>query len=225
MKYEIKGDSFPVLICTLNTGETMISESGAMSWMSPGINMDTSTGGGLLKGIGRALSGESIFLNYFTANSDNQQIAFCSSFAGSIIPYEISPGKELIAQKRAFISGTPGVDINIHFQKKFSAGFFGGEGFILQRFSGNGIVFLEIDGSIMEYDLAPGQSLLIDQGNLAAMEQSVSFDIETIKGLKNVFFGGEGMFIGRLTGPGKVWLQTMPVSKLANMILSHMPSK
>ncbi|MDR2938711.1 MAG: TIGR00266 family protein [Clostridiales bacterium] len=224
MQYEIIGGNFPVVVCTLSSGETVISEKGGMSWMSRGIDMKTSTGGGIMKGLARTFSGESMFLNYYTANSAGQKIAFGSSYAGRVLDIRIEPGKDIIAQKSSMLVMEENVDIKTHFRKKIGAGFFGGEGFILQRFSGNGMAFLEIDGEIQEYNLSSGEELVIDQGYLAAMESTVSFDIERVKGLKNIMFGGEGLFVGLLKGPGKVWLQTMPISNLANAIISKIPS-
>ncbi len=224
MQYEIKGGNFPVAICTLSKGETIVSEKGGMSWMSKDIEMETSTGGGLLKGLTRSFSGESMFLNYYTSKSDNQKIAFGSSYAGRIMDIKIEPGKEIIAQKSAMLAMEKGVDINMHFRKRLGAGFFGGEGFILQRFSGNGMAFLEIDGEIIEYNLSSGEEMIIDQGYLAAMDATVDFDIEKVKGLKNIMFGGEGLFVGIVRGPGKIWLQTMPISNLANAIISRIPT-
>ena len=224
MKYEIKGGSFPVVVCQLDAGETMITEGGAMSWMTPNMHMETTSNGGVGKMLGRAFSGESLFLNRYTSVGGNGMIAFASSFPGSIRPYIIGPGQEIIAQKSAFLAATAGVDLSIYFQKRLGAGFFGGEGFIMQRLSGNGLVFLEFDGYIKEYELQPGQQLVIDTGYLAAMTGSCQIDIQTVPGLKNMFFGGEGFFNTVITGPGKVWLQSMPASKLAGSLLPFMPS-
>ncbi len=224
MKYEIKGGAFPVVICYLDKGEQMITESGSMVWQTPNFKMDTK-GGGLGKMFSKAISGESIFQNVYTAGSDNAMIAFGSSFPGSIVPVEIGAGKEFIVQKRAFLASTAGVELSIHFSKKLGAGFFGGEGFIMQRLSGNGIAFIEIDGELMEYDLAPGQQLIVDTGNVAGFETTVSMNIQQVQGLKNKFFGGEGFFNTLLTGPGKVWLQTMPISSVANTIHEFMPAQ
>ena len=221
MKYEIKGGQFPVVIFTMETGEQVFSEAGGMSWMSDAMKMETSTGGGILKGLGRTFAGESMFLNYYTATAPEQTIAFASSFPGRIMPVELDGTNEIIAQKRAFITATTGVNLEVAFTKKFAAGLFGGEGFILQRFSGNGIAFLEIDGDVIEYELKAGEKMKIDQTHLAAMDSSVVFDIERVKGFKNVVFGGEGLFLGTLTGPGRVWIQTMPFAKLAGSIIMN----
>ena len=214
MEYKIVGESFPMLLCRLNSGETMVTQRGGMSWRTHDIEMETSTTGGFLKGLKRSLAGTSFFLNHYTAKSDNQEIAFGLTFPGEISVFDVSGGKDIIAQKSAFIACTDKVDIDIFFNRKLGAGLFLSEGFILERFSGEGLAFIEIDGRAYEYDLAPGQKLVIDCGHLAAMEPTVTFDIEVVKGLKNIVFGGEGLFLGNLTGPGKVWLQTLPVTGL-----------
>ncbi|MCQ2353986.1 MAG: TIGR00266 family protein [Clostridia bacterium] len=222
MRYEIKGGSFPVVICQLEDGEQMITEKGAMSWMSPNLEMKTS-GGGIGKMFSKAFSGESMFQNIYTAHGSGM-IAFGSSFPGRILTLEIGPGKEMILQKSAFLASEIGVDLSIHFNKRLGAGFFGGEGFIMQKLSGNGIAFAEIDGDLVEYDLAPGQKIVVDTGAVAGFETSVSMEIQQVAGLKNKFFGGEGFFNTVLTGPGKVWLQTMPISSVAASIRSYIPS-
>ena len=214
MKYKIDGGQFPVLLCSLSIGDTMLSEAGGMSWMSANIEMKTSTGGGITKSIGRLFTGESLFINEYTARADNQLIAFASSYPGKILDIKIEPGRGIIAQKDAFLAMEPSVQLSTHFNRSIEAGFFGGEGFILQRFSGNGMAFMEVHGALMEYSLEPNQVIYIDQGHLAAMEESVAFELETVKGVKNVLFGGEGLFVGSLRGPGKVWIQTMPFRKL-----------
>ena len=225
MEYEISGGSFPTVICKLNQGETMKDESGAMAFMTSQIKMETSTGGGLLKGLGRALSGDTVFLNFFTAEADNQKIAFSACYPGKIIPIKLDGTNTIIGEKNAFLAAEDSVDIDIYFKKKIGVGLFGGEGFILQKFTGTGTLFLEIDGEVVEHDLAPGEKLLVNQGHIAAMEESVDFDIEMVKGVKNIVFGGEGLFFTRLTGPGKVWIQTMPISKLADAIIPYIPTK
>ena len=225
MKYDIKGTPFPVVTCRLEKGETMITEKGAMSWMTSQMKMETNTNGGFMKGLGRMFSGESFFLNFYTAEADDQFVTFSSSFPGRILDFKLEDGRTIIAQKGALLAMEKSVEMNIHFKKKVGAGFFGGEGFIMQKFSGNGHVFLEIDGDIVEYDLKAGEKLFIDQGYLAAMEETVSFDIATVKGAKNILFGGEGLFLGTLTGPGKVWIQTMPMAGLVNFILSRIPPR
>lgn len=223
MKYEIRGGVFPVVICNLENGERMITEKGAMSWMSPNMKMETS-GGGLGKMFSKAFSGESMFQNIYTAQGGPGMIAFGSCFPGKILPVQIGPGKELIVQKSAFLASEAGVELSIHFNKKLGAGFFGGEGFIMQRLSGSGIAFLEIDGELVEYELAPGQQMIIDTGNVAAFESTVSIDIQQVPGIKNKLLGGEGLFNTTLTGPGKIWLQTMPISSVAASIRPFIPT-
>jgi uncharacterized protein (TIGR00266 family) len=217
MQYEIKGQSLPVVICSLSPNEELVSESGAMGWMSDNIIMDTNMKGGLFAGLGRAMSGESIFLNTFKSTG-NGLIAFPSSFPGKIIPRQLAQGESIICQKGAFLAGTSSISLEIAFRKKLGAGFFGGEGFILQKITGPGLVFLEFDGHIEEYDLAPGQRLKVDTGNVAMFDSSVSYNIEMVKGVKNVLFGGEGLFLTNLTGPGKVSVQSMPIQNLAGQM-------
>lgn len=214
MRYEIKGDTLPVVICYLENGERMITERGSMSWMSPNMKMETTSNGGIGKAFGRMFSGEALFQNRYTATGGNGMIAFASSF----------PGQELIVQKSGFLASEEGVDLSIFFQKKFGAGFFGGEGFIMQRLSGNGIAFLEFDGHVVEYELRPGQQIVVDTGYLAAMDATCSMEIQTVPGLKNMVFGGEGVFNTVVTGPGHVWLQTMPISSVAGELLRYMPA-
>jgi uncharacterized protein (TIGR00266 family) len=223
MEYEIQGGAFPIVICTLQRGETMKNETGAMSFMTSEMKMETNTGGGLLKGLGRALSGDSIFLNFFTAQADNQKIGFSARTPGKIFPIRLDGTNTIIGQKNAFLAAEEGVDLDIYFRNKIGTGIFGGEGFVLQKFSGVGMAFIEIDGEVIERELAPGEQLLLDPGHLAAMDESVGFDIERVKGAKNILFG-EGLFFARLTGPGKVWIQTMPISKLAQAIIPFLPT-
>ena len=222
MQYEIRGGAFPVVVCRLQNGEKMITESGSMVWMSPNMEMATS-GGGIGKMFSRALSGEKLFQNIYTARGDGM-ITFGSSFPGKIMPMEIGPGREMILQKKSFLAAEAGVELSIHFNRKLGAGFFGGEGFIMQRLSGRGMAFAEIDGDLIEYDLMPGQQLVVDTGNVAGFEPTVSMDIQQVPGLKNMFFGGEGIFNTLLTGPGKVWLQTMPISSVAMAIRPFIPT-
>lgn len=223
MNYEIKGGNLPVVICSLDEGEMMITESGAMSWMSPNMKMETTGGGGLRKMFGRMMSGEKLFQNHYTAMGGRGMIAFASSFPGSIMPVEIGPGREIIAQKTAFLASEAGVELSIFFRKNLGSGFFGGEGFIMQKLSGMGTAFLEIDGSVVEYELKPGQQIVVDTGYVAAMDGSVRMDIQEVPGLKNMFFGGEGVFNTLLTGPGHIWLQTMPISGTAAAMAPYLP--
>ena len=213
MRYEIKGDTLPVVICYLENGERMITERGSMSWMSPNMKMETTSNGGIGKAFGRMFSGEALFQNRYTATGGN-----------GIVARQIAPGQELIVQKSGFLASEEGVDLSIFFQKKFGAGFFGGEGFIMQRLSGNGIAFLEFDGHVVEYELRPGQQIVVDTGYLAAMDATCSMEIQTVPGLKNMVFGGEGVFNTVVTGPGHVWLQTMPISSVAGELLRYMPT-
>jgi uncharacterized protein (TIGR00266 family) len=224
MQYKIVGETLPVVICQLEAGEQMITEGGAMSWMSPNMQMETTTNGGLGKAFGRMFAGEKIFQNIYTAQGGEGMIAFASSFPGSVVPFEIGPGKEMIFQKRAFLAGEMGVQLSVQFNKKIGAGLFGGEGFILQRVSGNGIAFAEFDGHVVTYELKPGQSIVVDTGNVAAYEPSVNMEIKSVPGVKNALFGGEGLFNTLLTGPGKVWIQTMPVSAVASVLRPYMPT-
>lgn len=224
MNYTIEGEPLPVVICNLEDNETMITERGAMSWMSPNMQMETTSNGGIGKMFGRAFSGESLFLNRYTARNGNGLIAFASSFPGAIRAFNITPGQEIVAQKSAFLASSSSVDLSIFFQKRIASGFFGGEGFIMQKLSGNGIAFLEFDGYIKEYELAPGQQIIVDTGYLAAMSASCSIDIQTVPGVKNILFGGEGLFNTVITGPGHIWLQSMPVPQLAGAIRPFIPT-
>ena len=223
MEYEIKGGAFPIVICTLQKGETMKNETGAMAFMTSDMKMETSTGGGLLKGLGRALAGDTLFLNFFTAQSDNEQIGFSACTPGKIMSIRLDGLNTIIGQKNAFLAAEDSVDVDIFFKKKLGAGLFGGEGFVLQKFSGNGMLFIEIDGEVIEKELQPGEKLLLDPGHIAAMDESIDFDIERVKGAKNILFG-EGLFFAKLTGPGKVWIQTMPISKLAAALIPFLPT-
>lgn len=222
MKYEIKGGAFPVVVCELENGEQMITEKGSMVWMSPNMQMDTA-GGGLGKMFSKAFSGESMFQNIYTAQGAGM-IAFGSSFPGRILPLEISPGREMIVQKSAFLASEAGIQLSMHFNKKMGAGFFGGEGFIMQRLSGSGMAFVEIDGELVEYQLGPGQQIVVDTGNVAGFEVGVQIDIQQVPGIKNKLLGGEGLFNTVLTGPGRIWLQTMPISSVAASIRPFIPS-
>lgn len=225
MKYEIKGEPMPVVICHLEAGESMVTEKGSMVWMSPNMEMKTDAGGGLGKAFGRMFSGESIFRNTYTAKGGPGMIAFASSFPGAIRAIELTLDKPIVCQKSAFLAAESGVDISVFFQKKVAAGFFGGEGFIMQKISGRGTAFIEIDGSAVEYELKAGQQIIVDTGNLAMMEDTCSIDIQTVKGVKNALFGGEGLFNTVVTGPGRVVLQTMPMSTFAGAIAATLPSK
>ena len=211
-----------MVTCTLSSGEQMITEKGSMVWMSANIEMETQ-GGGLGKMFSKAFSGESMFQNIYTARGEGM-ITFGSSFPGQIIPLQVSPGREMILQKSAFLASETGVTLSIFFNKKLGAGLFGGEGFIMQKISGQGIAFVEIDGELVEYDLKPGEALVVDTGNVAGFESTVSMDIRQVPGLKNKLLGGEGLFNTHLTGPGKVWLQTMPIVNVAMALKGFFPA-
>lgn len=224
MQYRIFGEPMPVVECDLQPGETMITEGGSMVWMTPNMEMKTSGGGSVGRAFGRMLSGEAIFQNLYTAQGGPGRIAFASSFPGSIRAIEITPEHPVICQKRSFLASEQGVQLSVHFQKKMGAGLFGGEGFIMQKLSGRGIAFVEIDGHGVEYQLQPGQSMIVDTGNLAMMDSTCTMDIRQVPGLKNVVFGGEGMFNTVVTGPGKIVLQTMPASAMAAALSAYIPS-
>ena len=225
MRYRIEGTPLPVVICELNAGEQMITERGSMSWMSPNMKMETTCNGGIGKVFGRMFSGEAMFQNRYTAMGGPGMIAFASSFPGTILAVEITPDRPLIVQKSAFLASTTGVELSVFFQKKLSAGFFGGEGFIMQKLTGHGVAFLEIDGYTVEYDLAPGERLIVDTGYLATMDASCSMDIQSVPGVKNMLFGGEGIFNTVIIGPGKIRLQTMPINSVASSIAPFVVSK
>ncbi len=218
MEYKVIGEPMPVVQCELKAGESMKTEKGSMVWMTPNMKMETNAGGSIGKAFGRMLAGESIFQNIYTAQDGPGMITFGSSFTGSIRAVELSPGKSIVCQQSAFLASETGVEISVFFQKKMGAGFFGGEGFIMQKLSGTGTVFLEIDGYAVEYELAAGQSMILDTGCLAMMDETCSLDIEQVKGVKNMLFGGEGLFNTRVTGPGKILLQTMTISGFAEML-------
>ena len=222
MQYELKGGAFPVVECRLQSGEQMITERGSMVWMSPNMSMETK-GGGLGKMFSKALTGESMFQNIYTAKGDGL-IAFGCSFPGRILPVEVGKGVDLIVQKRSFLAGETGVEISVTFNKKLGVGLFGGEGFIMQRLSGHGMAFIEIDGELIEYNLAPGQQIVVDTGNVAGFESTVTMDIRQVPGMTNKLLGGEGLFNTYLTGPGRVLLQTMPISTVASVVAGYIPS-
>ncbi len=225
MEYEILGGSFPVVQCTLKAGESMITQSGSMAWMDPSITMETSTNGGLKKVVGRLFSNEHLFQNIYTAQQDGAKIAFGTCVPGSIIAVEVKPGKSLICQKSAFLASYGNVELSTFFNKKIGVGIFGGEGFIMQKITGDGIVFIEIDGANQEFELAAGQQLILSTGYLVSIEETCQMDVQTVKGLKNIILGGEGIFNTVITGPGKVVAQTMPLPKLANSLVPFLPQQ
>lgn len=224
MQYKIIGSTVPAVEIALQRSESLYTQSGGMSWQSEGISMSTNARGGLLKGFGRMLSGESFFMATYTA-TQNAVIAFSSTVPGSILPVDLSQWGSLTIQKGAFLCAEESVSMEVTFTKKFSSGLFGGEGFILQKLSGRGMAFLEVDGDAVEKELAPGEVLKVDTGNVVAFDNSVKYEVETIKGLGNIFFGGEGLFLTKLTGPGRVVLQTLSFGDLAGRILALAPSK
>lgn len=226
MQYKIIGDTMPAVEVTFDTaGEAMYTQSGGMAWMTEGIAMDSNMRGGLGKSIGRMFSGESLFMATYKAERAGSMVAFASTVAGEVLPVDVGACGGMICQKGAFLCAEESVHLNVTFTKKFSAGLFGGEGFILQDISGTGMVFLEIDGNKVEKNLAPGEVIKVDTGNVVGFEKTVQYDIETVKGLKNIFMGGEGLFLTRLTGPGKVILQTQNFNEFAGRIIGMVPSR
>lgn len=224
MHYQIIGETVPAVECTLNAGESMFTQSGGMIWQTQGITMTTNARGGVGRSLGRIFTGESIFMANYTADVSGAVVAFGSTVPGSVIAVDISQG-ELIVQKGAFLCAEQTVDLKASFTKKFTAGLFGGEGFILQKLYGKGMAFLEVDGDKIERTLAPGEVIKVDTGNVVAFETTVNYDIETVKGLGNILFGGEGLFLTKLTGPGKIILQTQSFNEFAMKIASRMPVK
>lgn len=224
MKYEIIGTTMPAVEVTLNAGESMYTQSGGMAWQTEGVTMETNTKGGLMKGLGRMLAGESMFMATYKAEREGAMVAFASTVPGEIIPVDVAQTK-LICQKGAFLCAEEGVAINTVLTKRFSAGLVGGEGFILQELEGSGTAFLEIDGDKVVKELAPGEVLKVDTGNVVAFEKSVSYEVETVKGLKNIFLGGEGLFLTRLVGQGKVILQTQNFAEFTGRVAARIPSK
>ncbi len=225
MQYRISGNVFPILEIRLDRGESVYTESGGMAWMSQQMNMSTSTRGGLMAGLGRALAGESLFMVTYTSQGDAGTVVFTPEAPGRILNMQLQSNQSLICQKDTFLCAQESVQMKMHFRKHLGAGLFGGEGFILQEITGPGMVFLAIPGEVHERNLANGETLLIDPGHIAMFEPSVQYDINMVKGIKNVLFAGEGLFLATLKGPGKIWLQTMPISNLAAKILKFLPKK
>ena len=224
MQYQIVGEPLSAVICNVEAGESLITERGSMSWMTPNMQMETTSNGGFGKAIGRMFAGEALFQNRYTAQGGPGQITFASSFPGSIKVFNISPGNEMVVQKSGFLASEAGVELSVFFQKKLGSGFFGGEGFIMQKLSGPGTAFVEIDGYACEYELAAGQSMVVDTGYLAAMTASCSIEIVSVPGLKNKLLGGEGFFNTVVKGPGRIILQTMPISAVAGALSVFFPS-
>ena len=225
MQYEIIGKTVPAVEVTLNRGEGMYTQSGGMIWQTEGVEMKTNTKGGVMKGLGRMLAGESLFMATYEATRDGAKIAFGSTVPGDVIPVNLTGTPGIIAQKKAFLCAQEGVNVSITLTKKFSSGLFGGEGFILQDISGDGYAFLEVDGDQVVRELAPGEVIKVDTGNVVAFDKTVHYEIETVKGLGNIFFGGEGLFLTKLTGPGRVVLQTQNFNDFASRIINMMPSR
>ena len=224
MRYTIEGGSLPAVIIQLDAGEKLLSEVGGRTWARGPIRTETKAEGGAGKALGRMFMGESLFMSVYTAE-DAAEIAFSSSFPGRIVARELAPGQSIVCQKRAFLCGTYGIELAVHFQKKLGAGLVGGEGFIMQRITGPGLVFLEVDGYCQEYDLQPGEQIVCDTGVLAIMDATCQMDVQMVKGVKNMVLGGEGMFDTVITGPGKVYLQTMTVARLATQMIPYLPFK
>ena len=224
MKYEIFGGSFPAVTVTLNDGEQVFTQSGALAWADEDVEMSTNMEGGFLKSVGRAFSGASLMFVTHTAKRDNSKVTFAASFPGTIKEFVIDDNHQYYAQKSAFLLADPGVEVDATVNKNFWAGLLGGEGFILQKFSGNGLLLAEIDGSICEIELKEGETLKIDTGHVAVFESTISYSVEAVKGVSNVLFGGEGLFLTTLTGPGKVWLQTLTADEMARRLRPYVPS-
>ena len=221
LKYQLIGTTLQAITIQLEPGQTVYSESGGMAWMSANVRMETTSGGGLGKMLGRVFTGESLFLVDYTCTKGTGVLAFASEFPGKIVPIDLAQGQSIIAQRDAFMCAEKSVDIAIHFRKRLGAGFFGGEGFIMQKLTGPGLTFVELDGEIVEYTLEAGQTMMVDTGYVAMFEPTVDFDIEMVRGIKNIFFGGEGLFLARLRGPGRIWLQTMPIYNLARKVSTY----
>ncbi|MBN1283812.1 MAG: TIGR00266 family protein [Anaerolineae bacterium] len=225
MEYQIKGSVMQTLEVRLGQGEAMYTESGGMAWLMGDVEMHTSGRGGLGKMLGRMLSGESLFLTTYTCRGSQAMITFAPEAPGKIIVFELAAGQEIIAQKDSFMCAEDSTELAIHFRKRLGAGLFGGEGFIMQKVTGPGMAFLEVPGEIVEYNLQSGQTLKVDPGHIAAFEPSVDFDIQMVKGVSNILFGGEGLFLATLKGPGRVWLQTMTLPNLAGKLAPYLPTK
>lgn len=225
MQHEIIGSTMQALVVKLEPGEQVYTESGAMAWMSDSVQMESGFRGGLMGTVGRWFAGESLTMTTFTAGRRAGEVAFATAVPGKVVPVAMSPARGIICQAGSFLCAQPGVEMKIHIKRKIFTGLFGGEGFILERLSGKGMAFFEVDGEVVEKVLAPGERLLVDTGHIAMFEESVRFDITTVKGVKNWLFGGEGLFLATLEGPGRVWLQTMPFVNLAAQIAAVLPAR
>ena len=225
MRYEIQGTFLQAVDVYLSKGESIYTESGGMAWMRGNVEMKTGTKGGLMAGLGRKLAGESLFLTTYTCRGDEGMVVFTPEAPGKVLDFQLDSGQSLICQKDAFMCAEESVTLKMHFRKKLGAGLFGGEGFILQKVTGPGTVFLEIPGEAREYTLAAGEVMQVDPGHIALFDPTVSYDILTVKGVTNILFSGEGLFLAKLTGPGRIWLQTLPLSNLAGKLAKYMPVK
>lgn len=224
MEYKITGSIMESVDIHLKKGEAIYTESGGMAWMRGVIDMDTTTRGGMMSGLGRMLSGESLFLTTYTCESNDGLITFTPEAPGKILDMKLNAGQSLICQKDAFMCAENDVELEMHFRKKLGAGLFGGEGFILQKITGPGVAFIEVPGEVREYTLSAGEIIKVDPGHIAMFEPTVDYDIDRVKGVRNVLFGGEGLFLATLKGPGKIWLQSLPLSNLAAKLSRYMPS-
>ncbi|HID64368.1 MAG TPA: TIGR00266 family protein [Anaerolineae bacterium] len=225
MEYEIHGTTMQTLDVKLADGEAVYTESGGMAWMSGDIEMSTSTRGGLLKGLSRKLAGESLFMTTYTCRGTSGLVTFTPEAPGKVLPFTLEAGQSLICQRDAFMCAEDSVQLEMHFRKKLGTGLFGGEGFVLQKVTGPGTVFLEVAGEVREYGLRPGQVMKVDPGHIALYEPTIKYDISRVKGVRNILFGGEGLFLATLTGPGKIWLQSLPLSNLAGKLARYLPTK
>ena len=223
MQYRIEGTTLPVVTVTLTPGQRIYSSSGGMSWMTQAVEMETNTGGGLGRMVKRALSGESLFIVDYYVDRGQGEVAFSAEFPGKILDLDLADGQSVIVQKDAFLCADKSVDLDMHFRKRLGAGLFGGEGFIMQRLTGPGRAFVNFDGEILVKDLQPGELLRVDTGHVAMIDPTVDLDVEVVRGFKNILLGGEGLFLATLRGPGKAYLQTMPMDKLAQKIAQYIP--
>jgi len=223
MRYEISGTTMQTVSIGLAPGERLYSQTATMAWMSDGIRMDTHTGGGILAGLKRAVSGGGLFVTEFTADGGGE-VAFAPRFPGQIVAVQLVTGQTLNCRKETFLCAESSVTLDIAFQQRLGAGFFAGEGFVMQRVTGPGMVFLDLSGEVVEKQLSPGERLFVHAGHIGMQEPTVDIDIRMMRGFRNILFGGEGLFLATLTGPGKVWLQSMPIINLAEEIARYLPS-
>jgi uncharacterized protein (TIGR00266 family) len=223
IRYEIIGTTLQAVVLTLQPGQVVYSEAGAMSWMDYHVNMEAKTGGGLGKMLGRLFTGESLFVVDYEATGSPGRVAFSNDFPGKVVPIQLAAGQSIVVQKDSFMCAEKSIQMEVHWQKRIGAGLFGGEGFLLQRLTGPGMFFAELDGEIVEETLQPGQTIKVDPGHVAMFEPTVEFEIEMVRGIKTILFGGEGLFVARLRGPGRIWLQTMPMANLVGQIVRYLP--